>query len=241
MTSIVVPLASNGFGSRWNDQELRYCLRSIQKHLSGYGDIFIIGKAPKWCKNAIEIPAEDDDKTFWKERNIYRKILKACEDPRVTDDFLFMNDDHFLLRDYAAGEFPYYYHGVIADHLAREDQYGNTIKNTWSLFDGNIRHYDIHCPILYNKDRFSRYLRIPDWGKKYGYCIKSLYGHVREILGAESVNYPDLKIDTENLNGKQIKEMIAGRHWFSIGNRAKMGGMEGVLMELYPNKSKYEL
>src|SRR5688500_2320198 len=123
-TSIVIPLAANGFGSRNNDIELRYCLRSIETHLSGYGDIFLIVHKPKWVKNVMHIPAEDEQRTWWKERNIYRKILLACEDPRVSDDFLFMNDDHYLLSDFVAGEFPYYREGTISDYLGRDDQYG---------------------------------------------------------------------------------------------------------------------
>jgi hypothetical protein len=244
-TSIIIPLAANGFGSRHNDQELRYCLRSIEKHLTGYGDIFLIGHMPKWVRGCIHIPATDEDRTWWKERNIYRKILLACEDPRVSDDFLFMNDDHYLLSDFVAGEFPYYYSGMLYQEASRDDQYGATAKNTLQLInlqkgwhdDRYWRYWDIHCPIIYNRNSFG-WLSKFDWGKKHGYCIKTAYSW---FVGGIAMEYPDLKIN-QPLPPSKIKELITGRSWFSVGNKAFDigGGMANVLQELYPNKSKYE-
>jgi hypothetical protein len=243
-TSIVIPLAANGFGSRQNDIELRFALRSIEKHLSGYGDIFLIGHKPKWINDkVIHIPAEDEQRTWWKERNVYRKILLACEDPRVSDDFLFMNDDHYLLADFVAGEFPYYYNGMLYQEAARDDQYGATAKNTLQLTDlqkgwHSARYWDIHCPIIYNKRSFN-WLSKFDWSKKHGYCIKTSYSW---FVGGIAIEYPDLKIN-QPLPPAKIKELLAGRHWFSVGNKAFDigGGMEKVLLELYPNKSKWEV
>jgi hypothetical protein len=239
-TSIIIPLAANGFGSRQNDQELRYCLRSIERHLTGYGDIFLIGHLPKWVRGCIHIPATDEDRTWWKERNIYRKILLACEDPRVSDDFLFMNDDHFLLSGFVAGEFPYYFEGRIREQTERDDQYGATARNTseWLL---NIDHpyFDIHAPIRYNKAKFNWCVPLADWDKKHGYCIKSIYSIIN---GVDFEYYPDLKIN-QPLPPAKIKELISGRPWFSVGNKAFDigGGMGQVLQELYPNKSKFEI
>jgi hypothetical protein len=251
-TSIVIPLAANGFGSRYSNIELKYCLRSIEKHLSGYGDIFIIGHMPSWVRGCIHIPATDEDRTWWKERNIYRKILLACEDPRVTDDFLFMNDEHYLLSDFVAGEFPYYWDGFMYEQAGREDQYGGSARNTQeALIEGMGRrvgrNWDAHCPILYNKKAFN-WLSNFNWGNKHGYCIKTLYCEYEFMQVVEDENspvpgirYPDLKIN-QPLPAEKIKELIAGRHWFSIGNKAlDVGsGMAAVLEELYPNKSSYE-
>jgi hypothetical protein len=247
MTSIVIPLSAPlGFGSRNNDIELRYCLRSIEKHLSGYGDIFLVGHKPKWINDkVIHIPAEDEQRTWWKERNIYRKILLACEDPRVSDDFLFMNDDHYLLADYVAGEFPYYWEGELTDYVGREDQYGNTIRNTFEYFTAGkywAKYFDIHSPILYNKGRFEKYVAPMGWNRKYGYSIKTSYCvYWPEEWLSSRIEYPDLKIN-QPLPPQKVKELLTGRSWFSVGNKAFDigGGMERVLQELYPNKSKYE-
>jgi hypothetical protein len=71
---------------------------------------------------------------------------------------------------------------------------------------------------------------------KWGYCIKTIYC---EINGVTAPEYSDLKIN-EVYTADQIRKLITGRPWFSIGDRAREGGLLKVLQELYPHKSKYE-
>jgi hypothetical protein len=235
-TSIVLPL---GTGSRNNDLELRYCLRSIEKHLTGYGDVFIVGNKPDWLHGIIHIPCPDyGDKTYDKERNIYTKIMAACSDERVSEDFLFMNDDHFLLQSYEAWRFPYYCQWNLNEYKTVTD-YKYTVKNTIEALSetGHFNIYwDVHCPIVYNK-QFIRTLSRLDWSIKFGYCIKTMYCEkfVKHGVGAE-----DLKIN-ESLPASRIRQMLTGRPWFSIGDKAFNGGIKAALQELYPRKSKYEI
>jgi hypothetical protein len=233
-TSIVIPL---GHGSRNNDLELRYCLRSVEQYLTGYGDVFIIGRKPSWLKNVIHIPFDEGfaPQSHEKERNIYNKIMAACADDRVTDDFLFMNDDHFLKSPYEAGTFPFYYENRLSDKMTVTD-YKHTLFNTIKAMDGmNVIYADVHSPILYNKDRFKS-LAAYDWNVRFGYCIKTLYCH-RE--GGYYKRITDLKIDARYTT-EQITQAIKGRPWFSIGDKAFDGDIVPVLQELYPNKSQYE-
>jgi hypothetical protein len=232
-TSIVIPL---GTGSRWNNTELRYCLRSIEKHITGYGDIFIIGEYPSWLQNCVHIPATDIEQSWAKERNIYAKIMLACNDDRVTEDFLFMNDDHFLLKDYVAGEFPYYWDSVLNEYMTIT-QYKYTVNNTLHYVHGAlIGNFDVHAPIVYNKNRFKEAMAPLDWSIKFGYCIKSMYCDINGIIGTK---YPDLKLK-ESLPYEKIIHQIAGRPWFSIGDAARQGDLLQVLNDLYSIPSKYE-
>ena len=236
-TSIIIPL---GTGSRNNDLELRYALRSVEKHLTGYGDVFIVGEKPDWLRNITHIPCPDyGDKTYDKERNIYTKIMAACTDDRVTEDFLFMNDDHYLLQDYEAGQFPYYCHGWVSEFKTVTD-YKHTIKNTITRLQPlghDIPYFDIHCPIIYSKDKFTWVIPGIGWGKPFGYCIKTVYGNC--IEGLKATEYPDLKIN-ESYPASKIRQLLTGRPWFSIGDKAFNGGIRHVLQDLYPHKSKYE-
>jgi hypothetical protein len=237
-TSIIIPL---GKGSKWNNTELRYCLRSVEKHLTGYGDVFIIGDKPAWLRNVIHIPFDEGPapKTYEKEKNIFNKITAACGDDRVTDNFLFMNDDHFLLQDYEAGKFPYYCDGLLNDYKTVTD-YKNTIWNTIDCLRPSGRdglYFDIHCPIEYNKDKFQWCLSDLDWTKRFGYCIKTVYCNC--VDDVTPTRCPDLKIN-EAYPADKIRDMLTGRTWFSIGDRAREGEMLQVLQELYPKKSIYE-
>jgi len=235
MTSVIIPL---GHGSRNNDLELRYCLRSMEQYLTGYGDVFIIGRKPGWLKNVIHIPFDEGfaPQGYEKERNIYNKIMAACADDRVTDDFLFMNDDHFLKAQHEANRFPFCSCGRLSDKLTVTD-YKYTVNNTMSvLWPTDPAYADIHCPILYNKHLFKA-LEEYDWQVKFGYCIKTLYCH-RWSRFTHKV--ADMKIDAK-YSAEQITQAIKGRPWFSIGDKAFDGEIVQVLQELYPTKSKYEL
>lgn len=233
MVDVCIPFNAR---STQRNQELRYCLRSLEKHLTSIGQVFIIGECPEWITGCIHIPFEEDPRNRYRDRNIMLKIKAACEDSRVSDDFLMVHDDHFLLADYEAGTFPHYHMGPMNEG---QGQYGETKQNTKSLlsFADSFNNYDCHCPILFNKERFMRSVVLPDWLKWYGYCLKTLYCVMNGIEGELT---EDLKIRYPHVRG-EIWAQIIGRKWFSIGDRCfAPGGMWDVLNELYPNKSKYE-
>lgn len=250
MTDILIPL---GTGSRHDNLELRYCLRSIEKHLKGVGNVFLVGEKPDWIQNVIHILAKDNPNNWNRARNIYDKIMAGInfselwdnchisgisdyEKKELSDNFLFMNDDHFLLQDYEAWEFPYYHRGTI-----RGMDYGNNgpqikqMDNTERLFLQSINDFDIHCPIIYNKAKFKK--SFPEKWPEHGYGIKSLYCAVNDIEGEE---IDDLKFK-EPLMKESIYQALEGRNWFSIGDKClKSGAMKEVLETIYPDKSRYE-
>lgn len=235
MTSICIPL---GAGSKQHNLELRCALRSIETYLSNVGEVFIIGELPDFVTNVIHIPFTEDPRIRYRDRNIMLKIKAACEDERVSEDFLMVHDDHFLLASYEADKFPYYHHGIMQ---AGDNQYGLTKQNTINILKQNhfeeINDYDCHCPILFNKQKFRGSAMIPNWNLKFGYCIKTLYC-VCNLITGEQVE--DLKI--RYLSAElHIRKAIEGRKWFSIGDKAfNYSDMRKVLDELYPNKSEYE-
>lgn len=235
-TDIVIPL---GKGSKERNMELKFCLRSIEKYLKKYGGVFVIGEKPPFLNDKItHIPFDEDPRNRYRDRNIMLKMLEACKDSRVSDDFLMVHDDHFLLADYEAGAFPYYHLGPMNEG---QGQYGETKQNTKSLLcreiHDTINNFDCHCPIVFNKHKFKYTLPHVGWDRPYGYCLKTLYCVMNGIAGEYTT---DIKIRMP-LKVDGIKEQIAGRKWFSIGDRCfEPGGMMQVLNELYPKPSKYE-
>lgn len=230
MIDVVIPLGNRSYK---NYTELRYCLRSLEKYLKGMGNVYVIGECPDWLQGITNIPAEDDKRNRFRDRNIVNKMIIACKDDRITSDFLMAHDDHFLLQPITAKSFPYVYHGPI--NIAG-GQYGYTKKNTIGIL-GNVNDHDSHCPILFNKKKFLNSVPTVDWNKWYGYLVKTLYCVMNEI---EAEYYPDLKIRWAD-TADEIRQMFEGRKWFSIGDRCWGNGqMAEVLQELYPNKSMYE-
>lgn len=224
-----------GKGSKWNNTEIRYSIRSAEKFLS-YENIFVVGECPKWL-DVTHIPAIDPY-PLNKERNIFHKILTACDDPRISDDFIFMNDDHFILQEQK--ELPNYAAGTLEGYLKnkRVTTYSISVNNTMFALKKNklpTTFFDVHCPIVYNKQGIQE-LRKYNWGIRGGYVIKSLYGNTHKLQGVEMT---DLKLKTPT-DEEAIKQRIAGRNVFSIADTAINTNLLNVLNELYPYKSKYE-
>lgn len=224
-----------------NGLELKYALRSIVKYLSGYDEIFIVGDKPDWIQNIIHIKFNDDPSV--KERNICNKILKACEDERVSDDFIMWHDDHFLLKPLNTKDFKRWYDTTLTEaHKKATKGYKKAIENTLSILisDTNYtpkRNYDIHTPVIFNKNLF-HYLNPGDhW--KVELVVKSFYCNVAFDLSLDE-QMDDLKINDIGLTREIILKVIRDRLLFSIGERALESPMIEVLEELYPLKSKYE-
>lgn len=235
MTSLVIPFR---FG-RWGETELKYCLRSVQKHLSNYGELFIIGDKPKGIKDYIHVPYVDDTRRVYKEKNIYEKVMLACDDERVSGNFIYLNDDHFLNSDYEAKNFPFYY----GDWPVKTDMYKTTIDTTRNYLKAkystdNSFFYDVHCPMTVNKWIFRVLVSKLDWNIKAGYCMKSVYGNLMEPNG--HIYYPDLKIKYQH-PPYELLDMVKNRLWFSTDDQARDSSTEGFLKQLYNVPSKWEI
>src|SRR5690242_4297239 len=99
--------------------ELIYALRSLEKNLNGFGEVFIVGDKINALKGLNYIKVKDDKSSKFKERNIYRKILAACNDERVSEDFIFTNDDIMLTKLFDVNNIPFYHKGEIIDTMAK--------------------------------------------------------------------------------------------------------------------------
>lgn len=240
LVDIVIPL---GKGSIWgDDEELRYALRGFVRHLSGIRNVVIVGELPSWVTGVIHIPCKDKQGHEWRDLNIFNKVMLACNDDRVSDDFLFCNDDHFLNADFEAGAFPYHYREldmIETIHKAvKQTSWRTCIQNTRDYLEGNgldVKMFDTHCPILYNKYRFMLLNRV-DWAKPYGYGIKSLYANINRIEGQY---HPDNKIFPSEQNTKRLIEKIQSAPYFSTSSLVPQPQKE-IIMNLYPSPSPYE-
>lgn len=240
---IVIPLGS---GSKHNNLELRYALRSIEQYVSfsafeGPGNIFIVGDRPEFIHHVIHIQAYDTPESKWKEQNIFLKVMAAIDDPRLSDDFILFNDDHFLLEEFDIEKV--FFKGRLDFSLRQRtlhESYANTIRNTLQMYPNSLD-YDVHCPMVMNKDLFRAWVAHAEWHVPFGFSIQSLYGNgLAQKMGAQVFHHEDCKIRTP-MTPAEIRGTIVDWKFFSIGDEALNDNMKQVLQELYPNKSDYEL
>jgi hypothetical protein len=226
MISIVYAL---GHGSRWQNNELRYSLRSLTKYLWNTGDVWIIGDKPDWITNVNHIPYKEGSKAA---HNIKGKLELACQHVGISDTFLFVNDDHYLLSYFNAETFPYFYNGQIDQviHGRASSYYGKiciNAQNELKKMGKQTKYFDTHYPILFSKKRFLDHVSGADWSG-FGNLIKSLYANSCDIEG--------LQIDDCKSNIRPLE------HWKCYSTMPNMSeGVKDYLIRKFPNKSKYEL
>ena len=215
-----------GKGSRYNNDEIRYSIRSVEKYHPN-ARIVIVGEKPEWYTGEHHY-FDDSDKCPYV--NVWRKLEFACT---LADEFISMDDDFYLLRPFE----PYFYTpgtlwmkvknvGSLAGHWA------DVVKATYKEL-GDCLSFLEHAPLPINSAEFldiaRRYpnrLRAPSLIPRQIYCYNT---HLFEVK-----DKPDLKI-----RGRFKPEDISDYPFFSIADRFHK--QKDSLDELYPNPSKYEI
>lgn len=136
----------------WDNNESKFSLRSAERNLE-FDKVFMIGKKPKFFNDqVIEIKASDNlgHKYF----NVANKIWLALNNRNISEDFIFMNDDFFILKEYK--EIPYYYNLTLRDWIRNwpkyKGKYYNHLKDVYKYFP-NGKFFELHFPIVLNKKK----------------------------------------------------------------------------------------
>lgn len=225
MMDVFYPL---GTGSKFDNFELRMSLRSMEKHLSNYGDVWIIGERPEWIQNVNWVDLTD----YWKvpDHNIMLKTVGVLQ---LVDRVLAFADDHYLLADFDAEAFPYFYDDTL-DYFVKKrglDAYGKRANNTLKHLKANnlpTKHFDIHTPIIYNRTPFFENVVSLPWElSKEGFILKSAYANALRIEGTPA---KDCKSMTTPMDSAKV---------FSSKAHVKATVKE-FLLSKFPKKSKYE-
>lgn len=213
--------------------ELRYSLRSLERYISGIRNVVIVTNTlPPFINPEAVTHIQETDRENTKDQSIFRKVLTACESDLVSDPFLFLNDDHFLLQKAEASSIPNY---VKRDHRLRDskgtDAYSSRLRRTSKelrLKGFSDRHFDVHFPIIYEKEKFIRMSESFRWRIAAGFVVKSLYGNFHNLEGVEAT---DCKLSGD-LPESDIRRRINGRFVFSTKDKANTPAMLAVLEDL---------
>jgi len=206
-------------------EELKFAIRSIEKYLSGWENIILIGTAPDWF-NGMVIPANDIPNK--KETSILKKMCKVND--RV---FVRWDDDHFLLKPLKVEDIKDWHSGYLTQHLENgkfSARYRVALMNTVEEYHYGY-YYDIHTPCIF----CSAHLDILQLNWDSEYCLKSMYFNY--ILDPRNEFMEDLKLNNW-LSKEEIRAKIEGRIFFSTGTLFEP--VREVLNELYPKPSKFE-
>jgi hypothetical protein len=168
-----------GGGSMRHNIELRLSLRSLEKYGKNIDRVFIVGNKPEFLKNIEYIWVEDNGQ-WWE--NAFNKT-KAAIKAGISDDFLLMNDDFFMLEEFDAEKYPFYYRGELP--VISDREYTDVLLNTRKVLKNegyNTKHFGVHCPMRINGEK---YLTLEKYFKE-PVSARCLYGNIF-VKGARKV------------------------------------------------------
>ena len=233
---VVIPL---GTGSKHQDEELRYALRSIERFVENLGRVWIVGHKPAWVQGVEHIPAGDPSRS--KDANILDKIEAACR-AGVSEKFLRWSDDQIALRPLAWSQFGPYCFGDLAGTPPNGKRWRNRQLATrdWLAARGlPTWHCDTHTPIPMERRKF---LKLAEAGRDCwtvgdGVTVGTWYcnqaGQPRP-LGDHKATL------TAALPSLRLRAELAGRWFVGHNDPGFSGELRGLLDEIFPEPSGFE-
>lgn len=238
LIDILLPL---GPDSQHRNAETRYALRSICKYAKGWRRVVIVGKDPNFLSedNRVTMIPRPEFNGFNKEARIALKLQWAFENVDMTSHVAFWNDDFVLNQEIDVREIPFHRrsYGLMEPKCTgryREAELltGRLLYNAGRPSD----FYDIHTPIVYQKDR---YTSLAWWWRKSklshcGLLVKSVYAN--NFLDEPGPVLSDCKFRGSTFN----KEVAQRRYLFSYNSEAMKGTLGKWLKELFPEPCPLE-
>jgi hypothetical protein len=145
-----------------DNQELRFSLRTLRN--LPHGRVFVAGYCPRWLKGVTPIPVRQAGTKF---ANSTGNLRAAAEHPEVSEDFLYFNDDFFVMSP--VDRMPVLHRGPVStveDYYSTRGKgpYLEGLRGTRGLllelgFDEPLS-YELHVPMLLNKQRLLETLEL---------------------------------------------------------------------------------
>lgn len=230
-----------GNGSRWQDNEIRFSLRSLQKYVP-HNRVFVVGERPAWLQNIEHIPAIDGFEKHTaarKLKNAIHKIRTACLHPDVGEKFVLMNDDFFFLRNVSCIETVHLgpINEAIREHSTKDGYYYAAMIETRDLLNASgfevPMNYEAHYPMVIEKRKFLKMSESITWHDT-GYLFRSIYGNVFGIGGKKR------PADTKLYFASDLK-LLASGDFISTSDRVALSPQfQKFIKERFPEPSRYE-
>ncbi len=228
-----------GGGSKWDNNELRYSIRSAVKNFrSQFGRIFIVGIKPEWLQGVLQIRMRDPYSC--KLQNVIEKLKAVCKDERVSEKFILMNDDFFFLKP---GTLKTMHLGNIDNqikkHKTKSGYYYEALIKTKVMLQENfkvteVKSYEVHAPMAMDKQVLLPLLEIAG-ATAQSFLFRSIYGNASGIGGAQVT---DFKAYQQAELAYQIKKE---RQFLSTSDQlVHSEKLRALLKRKFPKATEYE-
>lgn len=220
--------------TREGNVELRYSLRSLRN--LPHRNVYIFSDYIAWLSKEVTWSPSSDRLDKPRFANVNTTLLRACDNKNISDPFIFMNDDFFVMQPIQ--ELPYYCNGTLQQHwdylhkTYTGSKYMRHLLETqtelkrlgYSTYD-----FELHCPIIFYKDKLREVLKAyPNTA-----CRRTFYANFQQVPFVKAVDFKIYGfLDDFNHNRPFVSTTDA--------NFRRQSGVRSMIRNEFTQASKYE-
>jgi hypothetical protein len=214
------------------NEELRYSIRSATQNLE-HDNVWVAGDKPNWYSGPFIKAEQIDGKKY---DNVKRSLINVIMSDQVSDSFILMNDDFFILKP---TDLDYYYSGTLGERIKKIETkspnalYANRLKDTMhQLQDAGIEQpldYELHKPMKLDKQGLALALDFPQF--------RSAYGNLNQVGGQQTA---DVKVYSNRLYQGMSYNWDIDSEFVSTDDGSFDNIERKLLRHLFPDPTIYE-
>ena len=240
-------------------KELKYALRSIEKHLNAKNvRVVIVGDLPMFV-NPGEVKhiqlTRADSVDFTNCYDAARKINAVILDPDISPDFLVMYDDTYLVQPVGIEELSELLKIKLVDEFNTAKVHGKLLARTFDALKDAcpaIANFETHTPRLINKklmvETFKRFKPIKNRLLHFTLYFNTVCDSAKAKTISKQNKYKigfygkvDANSYSSDAPADELAEKISKYRYCNHDDAGLSQGLMDALEILFPEKSKYEL
>jgi hypothetical protein len=217
------------------NEELRYSIRSVLLSFPE-AKVWVVGGKPKWYSGNHVFLEQDNNKYV----NAVNNLKAVCNTPDISDNFILMNDDFFIIKKIETVE--QFYNGLLSEKIDKFIKITGSSMYIKKLITTNNKlnklgftkplDYELHVPMPMHKAGLLYILN------QYPECLwRSMYGNLFNVGGSQM---EDVKVYKNKRHAARSAQITKNSIYLSTEDTGLTIMVDNIFKELLTNPSPYE-
>ena len=217
------------------NEELRYSIRSVLLSFPE-AKVWVVGGKPKWYSGNHIFLEQNDNKYA----NAVNNLKTVCNTPEISDRFILMNDDFFIIKKIETVE--QFYNGFLSEKIDKFTKITGSSMYIRKLITTNNKlnklgftkplDYELHVPMPMHKAGLLYILN------EYPECLwRSMYGNLFNVGGSQM---EDVKVYKNKRHAARSAQITKNSIYLSTEDTGLTIMVDNIFKELLTNPSPYE-
>ena len=217
------------------NEELRYSIRSVLLSFPE-AKVWVVGGKPKWYSGNHVFLEQDNNKYV----NAVNNLKAVCDTSDISDNFILMNDDFFIIKKIETIE--QFYNGLLSEKIDKFIKITGSSMYIKKLITTNNKlnklgftkplDYELHVPMPMHKAGLLYILN------EYPECLwRSMYGNLFNVGGSQM---EDVKVYKNKRHAARSAQITKNSIYLSTEDTGLTIMVDNIFKELLTNPSPYE-